>query len=184
VPEIGLDGAAHWFGFACMVSANRARIVLSIADPAEVPAALAAARNACPADSFLVMVDDRDRAAQLDAALREHGCRYEESTTYLALTAPMVSRARRLDRPEVRAIGDAELGTWARVKLQSFADSEDVPAPEAVAAEVAARRGELPLAEYQLAIDGEPVAVLAHYPGEQAAPGHRGRNGTSQSALS
>jgi ribosomal protein S18 acetylase RimI-like enzyme len=52
------------------------------------------------------------------------------------------------------------------VKLQSFADSEDLPAPHAVTAEVGARRGELPLAEYQLGVlGGEPVAVLAHYPG-------------------
>jgi GNAT superfamily N-acetyltransferase len=166
VPEIGLDGAAHWFGFACMVAADRARVVLSIADPAEVQAALTAARSACPADSYLIMVDDRDRAARLDAALREHGCRHEESTTYLALTAPMVSAARGPDRLEVTTVGEGELETWARVKLQSFADNEDAPAPEAVAAEVAARRGELPLAEYQLGtIDAEPVAVLAHYPG-------------------
>lgn len=38
VPEIGLDGAAHWFGFACMTGADRARVVLSIDDPAEVRA--------------------------------------------------------------------------------------------------------------------------------------------------
>jgi GNAT superfamily N-acetyltransferase len=166
VPEIGLDGAKHWFGFVCMVGADRARVVLSIADPAEVSAALAAARSACPARSFLVMVDDRDRAARLDSALREHGCRYDGSTTYLALTAPMASQGRARDRMEVTTIGAGDLETWARVKLQSFADSEDAPAPEAVTAEIEARRGELPLAEYLLgSIDGEPVAVLAHYPG-------------------
>ncbi len=167
VPEIGLDGVAHWFGFACMVGADRARVVLSIADPAEVPAALAAGRAACPAARrFLVMVDDRDRAGRLDAALREHGCRYEESTTYLALTAPMISPARVPDRLGVTTIGAAELETWARVKLQCFADNEDAPVPQAVSAEIAARRDELPLAEYLLgSIDGEPVAVLAHYPG-------------------
>ncbi len=166
VPEIGLDGAAHWFGFACMIGPDRARVVLSIADPAEVPAALAAVRATCAADSFILMVDDRDRAGRLDAALRAHGCSYMESTTFLALTGPMVSPAQGPDRLEVARIGIAELETWARVKLQSFADSENAPAADVVAAEVAARRGEQPLAEYQLAIlDGEPVAVLAHYPG-------------------
>jgi GNAT superfamily N-acetyltransferase len=166
VPEIGLDGAAHWFGFACMIGADQARVVLSIDDPAEVPAALAAARAACAAGSFMVMVDDRDRAARLDAALRAHGCSYDESTTFLALTGPMVSPAPGPGQLEVARIGTAELQTWARVKLQSFADSEDAPAAAAVTAEVAGRRGELPLAEYQLGIlDGEPVAVLAHYPG-------------------
>jgi hypothetical protein len=76
-----------------MIGADRARVVLSIADPAEVPTALAAARAACAAGSFTIMVDDRDRAARLDPALREHGCSYDESTTFLALIGPMVSPA-------------------------------------------------------------------------------------------
>lgn len=166
VPEIGLDGAVHWFGFACMVDADRARVVLSIADPAEVPAALAAAQAACAANHIMIMVDDRDRAARLDEALRRHGCGYGESTTYLALTAPMVRAGPGPDRLEAVTIGAAELRTWARVKLQCFADSEEAPAANAVTADVAERRRELPLAEYQLGmLDGEPVAVLAHYPG-------------------
>jgi hypothetical protein len=166
VPEIGLEGAEHWFGFACTTGAGRARVVLSIAGPAEVPAALAAARAACPASSLMIMVDDRDRAARLDAALRAHGCRHDESTTYLALAGPMRLGVPGPARPQVTAVGSAELATWARVRLQAFAGSEDAPAADAVAAEVAERRRELPLAEYQLAIvDGEPAAVLAHYPG-------------------
>ncbi len=169
VPEIGLDGEAHWFGFVCMIGPDRARVVLSIADPAEVPAALAAMRaasTASAATSFMVMVDDRDRAARLDTALREHACSYQESTTFLALTGPMVSPATGPDRLELVSVGSANLDTWARVKLQSFADSEDAPAPDAVTAEVEARRDELPIAEFQLGIlDGEPVAVLGHYPG-------------------
>ena len=167
VPEIGLDGTTHWFGFACRTGAGRARVVLSIADPAGVPSALAAARAACAAGSFMIMVDDRDRAARLDAALRAHGCSYVESTTFLALTRPTISPAPGPARLEVARTGAGDLETWARVKLQSFADSEDAPAADAVAAEAAARCGELPLAEYQLGIlDGEPVSVLAHYPGE------------------
>ena len=166
VPEIGLDGATHWFGFACMLGADRARVVLSISDPAEVPAALAGTREACAASSFMIMVDDRDRAARLDAALREHGCSYAESTTYLALTGPMVSPAPGPDSLQMTSIGITDLETWARVKLQSFDDTENDPAAEEIAAEVARRRAELPLAEYQLGLlDGEPVAVLAHYPG-------------------
>lgn len=167
VPEIGLDGATHWFGFAAMIGSDQARVVLSIAEPAEVPAALAAVRNACRASNYLVMVDDRERTARLDLSLREHGCVYHESTTYLALTGPMVSPAPGPDRLEIAVVGASDLETWARVKVRSFDDSEDVPAAEAVAAEVALRLDELPIAECQLAmLDGEPVAVLAHYPGE------------------
>ena len=166
VPEIGLDGATQWFGFACMTGPDGARVVLSIADPAEVPAAVRAARATCGTGSLMVLVDDRDRASLLDAALQKHGCSYQESTTFLALTGPMVSSARGPDGLEVHTTGVDELETWARVKLQSFADSEEIPTAETVTSEVEARRGELPLAEYQLGIlDGEPVAVLAHYPG-------------------
>ena len=109
----------------------------------------------------MIMVDDRDRAARLDAALRAHGCSYVESTTFLALTWPTISPAPGPARLEVARTGAGDLETWARVKLQSFADSEDAPAADAVAAEAAARCGELPLADYQLGIlDGEPVSVL------------------------
>jgi GNAT superfamily N-acetyltransferase len=166
VPEIGLEGSSHWFGFACMIGADRARVVLAIDDPARVPAALDTAKAACGAGSLMVMVDDRDRAARLDAALRENGCRHDESTTYLALTGPTAGWAPGPGELEVASIDAGRLETWARVRLQAFADSEDVPAADAVTAEAQARRGELPLAEYQLGIlDGEPVAVLAHYPG-------------------
>jgi len=165
-PEIGLEGTTHWFGFACMLGADLTRVVLSISDPADVPAALAGARDACAASNFTIMVDDRARSARLDAALREHGCSYHESTTYLALIGPMVSPAPGPDGLEVTAVGTADLETWARVKLQSFADSEEDPAPDAIAADAGRRRAELPLSEYQLGVlDGEPVAVLAHYLG-------------------
>ena len=166
VPEIGLDGTAHWFGFTCMTGPGRARIVLSISDPAQVPGALAAARDACPAGRYLVMVDDRDRAARLGPALRQHGCDYQESTTFLALTGPLTSPAPGPGDLEVVVIGNGQLETWARTKLQAFADSEDPPDPQALEAEIADRRAEQPLSEYQLArLDGQPAAVLAHYPG-------------------
>jgi hypothetical protein len=42
VPEIGLDGTPHWFGFTCPTGPGRARLVLSIGDPAQVPGAPAA----------------------------------------------------------------------------------------------------------------------------------------------
>jgi hypothetical protein len=167
VPELGLEVATHWFGTTSMIGANQARAVLNFDDPAQVPAALSAVREACTASSFLILVDDRDRSARLDAALRQHGCAYEYSTTYLALTGPFISPAPEPDGLAVTGIGASGLETWARVKAQSFADTEDDPAPEEIAAEVARRLDELPVSEYQLGTQGgEPVAVLAHYPGD------------------
>jgi ribosomal protein S18 acetylase RimI-like enzyme len=112
------------------------------------------------------MVDDRGRSSRLDAALRENGCRYVESTTYLALAGPLVSPASGPAGLVVTIAGAGELAAWADVKLRSFADSEEPPSAGAVSAEIEFRREELPLAECQFGLlDGEPVAVLAHYPG-------------------
>lgn len=165
-PEIGLECTEHWFGFVTETGPDQARAVLSIGDPAQVPAALADLRGACPASHFTVMVDDRERSAKLDAALAGNGCRYQESTTHLALTGPLVSPAPGPAGLEVTVASATELATWAGVKVRSFADREDPPA-DAVSAEVANRRAELPLAECQFGVlDGDPVAVLAHYPGD------------------
>jgi GNAT superfamily N-acetyltransferase len=165
-PEIGLEGTAHWFGFTCRTGTDQARIVLSIGDPAQVPDALAAGRTACPARGHTILVDDRDRAARLDPALRAHGCHYEEATTFLALPGPLLSPAAGPENLDVTTITPADLETWARVKLQAFAGSEDPPSPAALDAEITARHEEQSLSEYQLArLDGQPVAVLAHYPG-------------------
>jgi GNAT superfamily N-acetyltransferase len=166
VPEIGLEGTEHWFGFVVESGPHRARAVLSIGDPAQVPAALADLRAAYPGSGFRFMVDDRERSARLDAALRANGCRYEEATTYLALTGPLVSPAPGPAGLEVTVAGAGELAAWADVKLRSFADSEDPPTAKALSAEMEFRQEELPIAEHQFGLlDGEPVAVLAHYPG-------------------
>jgi hypothetical protein len=166
LPEIGLEGTEHWFGFVVDTGPYQARAVLSISDPAQVPAALSDLRAAYPASGFRVMVDDRERSGRLDAALRESGCRYVESTTYLALAGPLVSPAPGPAGLKVTIAGADELTAWADVKLRSFADSEETPAADAISAEIEFRQSELPVAEHQFGLlDGEPVAVLAHYPG-------------------
>jgi hypothetical protein len=166
IPEIGLDGTEHWFGFVVETGLYQARAVLSIGDPAQVPAALKDLRAACQADGFRIMVDDRERSSRLDAALRENGCQYVESTTYLALVGPLVSPAPGPAGLVVTIAGADELAAWADAKLRSFADSEEPPAADAVSAEIEFRQAELPLAECQFGLlEGEPVAVLAHYLG-------------------
>jgi hypothetical protein len=166
IPEIGLEGTEHWFGFVVENGPYRARAVLGIGDPAQVPVALADLQAAYPDSAFRVMVDDRERSARLDAALRKSGCHYVESTTYLALVGSLVSPAPGPAGLKVTIAGAGELAAWADVKLRSFADSEDPPTADAVSAEIEFRQAELPLAEHQFGhLDGEPVAVLAHYPG-------------------
>jgi hypothetical protein len=92
-PEIGLSGDQHWFGFLSTSNADRARLVPSIDEAKDVPAALSAARTACSSSRLTVMVDDRIRAARLDAALRQLGCNAEEATTFLALVGQLRPQA-------------------------------------------------------------------------------------------
>jgi hypothetical protein len=166
VPEAGIDSSDHWFGSLCILGPERARLALTVGEPEEVPAALAAARSACGDRELLVMVEDRRQARQLDAALRSGGCQPDEATTYLALVGPMLARPGPAGLGIECVADEQALAVWARVRLQSFANSEESPADNDVAAEVAARQQEMSLASYQIGRLGDAgVSVLAYYPG-------------------
>lgn len=164
-PEIGYQVSEHWYGCRADLSRAQTRIILRINQPDQVPAALADATADSGGRTLTIWVDDRRRAARLDAALRHNGCQPDEATTHLALVGTMRGHA----GPEhlmIETIDNARLEEWATVKLQSFGDSEAAPAPDQLAQEVAVRRDELALAECQLGLlGGEPVAVLAYYRG-------------------
>jgi ribosomal protein S18 acetylase RimI-like enzyme len=163
-PEIGYEVTERWYGYQSDLGPGQARVILRVGEPAQVPAALADAA-AGGAGTLTIWVDDRDRAARLDGALRSAGCRPGDATTHLALVGPMTGRT----DPGglvVQSVDEAGLAGWATVKLQSFGDTESAPAPERLAEEVAGRRDELALAECQLGLlGGERVAVLAYYRG-------------------
>jgi ribosomal protein S18 acetylase RimI-like enzyme len=164
-PEIGYQVSEHWYGFQADLSPTRTRLILRVEEPDRVPPALAAAGAEAGTRTLTIWVDDRARAARLDAALRRYGCQPGDATTHLALVGPMTGRA----GPEhltIESVGGEQLAEWATVKLQSFGDSESAPAPGRLAEEVAARRNELAVAECQVGLlDGEVVAVLAYYRG-------------------
>jgi len=164
-PEIGYEVTEHWYGYQSDLGSGQTRVILRAGEPGQVPAALADATAASGAGTLTIWVDDRERAARLDGALRSAGCRPGEATTHLALVGPMTGRT----DPGglvVQSVDKAGLAEWATVKLQSFGDTESAPAPERLAEEVAARRDELALAECQLGLLGsERVAVLAYYRG-------------------
>ena len=163
-PEIGYEVSERWYGYQSDLGSGQARVILRVGEPGQVPAALANAA-AGGAGTLTIWVDDRERAARLDGALRSAGCRPGEATTHLALVGPMTGRT----DPGglvVQSVDKAGLAEWATVKLQSFGDTESAPTPERLAEEVAARRDELALAECQLGLLGsERVAVLAYYRG-------------------
>jgi ribosomal protein S18 acetylase RimI-like enzyme len=163
-PEIGYEVSEHWYGYQSDLGAGRTRVILRAGEPGRVPAAIAEA-TAGLTGTLTIWVDDRERAARLDGALRRAGCRRIEATTHLALAGPMTGRA----GPEhlaVETVDEDGLAGWATVKLKSFDDTESAPAPGRLAEEIANRRDELALAECQLGLlDGEGVAVLAYYQG-------------------
>ena len=164
-PEIGYEVSEHWYGYQSELSLSQARVILRIDESDQVQAALADASVASGMRALTIWVDDRERAARLDIALRDRGGQPREATTHLALVGPVTGRA----GPEhlvIERIDDAGLEEWATVKLQSFGDTESAPAPDRLAQEIAVRRAELALAECQLGLlDGEAVAVLAYYRG-------------------
>lgn len=164
-PEIGYEVTEHWYGYQSDLGSGQTRVILRAGEPGQVPAALADATAASGAGTLTIWVDDRERAARLDGALRRAGCQPGDATTHLALVGPMTDRA----GPEqlvTESVDESGLAAWATVKLQSFGDTESAPAPDRLAQEVAVRRAELALAECQLGLlNGERVAVLAYYRG-------------------
>jgi ribosomal protein S18 acetylase RimI-like enzyme len=164
-PEIGYEVGECWFGYLSELSGSTARLILLVDDPGHVPAALAEARAASGNRGLTIWVDDRDRAARLDAALRDCGCRTDHATTHLALVGAMTSQPGP-GNLMVETIGEARLEEWAAVKLRCFDDTEAAPSPGRLAREVEAHRAELALTVHQFGlIDGEPVGVLAFYAG-------------------
>jgi ribosomal protein S18 acetylase RimI-like enzyme len=163
-PEIGYEVSNRWYGYQSDLGSGQARVILRVGEPGQVPAALADAA-AGGAGTLTIWVDDRERAARLDGALRSAGCRPGDATTHLALVGPMTGRTDP-GRLVVQGVDEAGLAEWATVKLQSFGDTESAPSPERLAEEVSVRRDELTLAECQLGLLGaERVAVLAYYRG-------------------
>ncbi len=163
-PEIGYEASKLWYGYQSDLGPGGMRVILRVGEPGQVPAALADAA-ASGAGTLTIWVDDRERAALLDGALRSAGCRPGDATTHLALVGPMTGRSEP-GRLVVRSVDETGLPEWATVKLQSFGDTESAPAPGRLAEEVAVRRSEAALAECQLGLLGdERVAVLAYYHG-------------------
>jgi GNAT superfamily N-acetyltransferase len=164
-PEIGYEVASHWYGDLSEIGDRRARLILSVDKPADVPAGLTAARAAHPGADLTIWVDDRARAARLDGALRAAGAVPRDATTHLALVGAMAEVAGP-DALLIREVADSDLDRWAAVKVQSFADTEDPPAADQVAAEASERLGERSLTDLRIAtLDGDEVAVFACYTG-------------------
>jgi hypothetical protein len=165
-PELGITVEDAWFGYVSDADgAGYPRVLLTIDDPDEVVRALESVRRIRSAEGFGIWIDDRDRASRLEDALVAAACRPVKSTTHLALVGE-VRADPGPDDLEVHVVEEANLGTWASVKLRAFGDTEELPGARQLDREADVRRRELALAELWLATLGhEPVAVLAYYSG-------------------
>lgn len=165
--EIGIEVDALWCGYLNRHPATNPRLFLTVDDPSLVTRALDEVGALCAGGSFDVHVDDRDRAASLDNALRESGLERGNAVTYLALVGDVLGRRGPADLEIIEVAGTA-LETWASVKIKCFADDESPPAAERIADEVHLRRSEAAEASYvQARLGDEDVAVLAFYRGGQ-----------------
>lgn len=167
-PDVGVRTRREAFGYLREGPGPAGRrIVLTLDEPVDVPAALDSAARLYGTEAFDVWVDDRGRAAVLEAALAA-GFQAPDNTIVLGLVGPLRA-ARGPAGLEVREVTDEEaLRLWARVRLLGFSDSEEEPPAAKLDEQLAARRAEWPISRYELAIlDGEPAAILAHYTGSQ-----------------
>lgn len=166
-PEIDYRVTEAWYGYLCRFGAlGSTRLILRLDEPSDVARALEEIAREHRGESLTLWVDDRERAARLDSALTAAGCEAKEATSHLALVGETSAPPPPPDLV-VETVGETGLDRWSLVKIRSFEDSEAAPSPERLAAELAVRTTELPIARHWLAsLGGEPVAVLAYYHGE------------------
>jgi len=167
-PAIGLSVTSTSYGFLTDSDrANRRRLVLTLDALDGVSDALAAAARFYGTQAFDVWVDDRLRAERLAPALVSAGLEPAQETVVLALVGPIDAGPGPSDLAVENVVDAEQLEEWAEVKIRGFADDEARPAPARIQAEVAERRAEWAICRFQLVrIDGEAVAVLAHYTGQ------------------
>jgi hypothetical protein len=165
-PEIGITAIHEDFGFLC--NSDRAafrRPVLTVNDPGLVEEALRAAAEFYGGSDFEVWVDDRLRAERLDAGLSALGVHKCRDTVVLALVGAVRAEAgpRGLIIEEV--VDSEGLVDWARVKLQGFADGEELPPPDRLREEVEGWQREWPVCRYRLGrLEGEAVNIPSVLP--------------------
>jgi GNAT superfamily N-acetyltransferase len=165
-PSLDITVSEHWYGYLSTSDGPMdPRLLLTLADPAAVAAALGEARAASGGRPLTVWIDDRDRVALLDDALRSSGATRTKAITHLALVGEQ-SAGRDIEGLSIREAGIQDLEEWCEVKLRCFGDTEEPPSRERLTKELDVRRPEMALADLWLAtIEDEPVGVLAFYRG-------------------
>lgn len=171
-PEMGYDlveGRFGWFNRPTSTGRGRGTVRPGVA-AADVDALVAEAQDAIALDSLELVCDDRATAAELGPVLEARGFEPGTATVFLAYVGePDLFDGGGPDDMAIDSVprDGEELTAWGAVKLQTFADSEEPPASDALERELAVRRAEMAGQARALAarLGGEVAAICAFYEG-------------------
>ncbi|HEY6418838.1 MAG TPA: GNAT family N-acetyltransferase [Candidatus Binataceae bacterium] len=167
-PEVGIQVEQRRFGFyRCNLhSPETGRILVRDLSPGEVPGFIADARSYFPGRALEIWLDDSRLELALGPALSAAGCVRQAAVVYLAHVGA-IARSHSTTGVTVEPVTAATMSEFATVKLKGFANSENEPAPEPLAQEVAVRTSESRGAgRFLLArVGAEPAAIAGYYDG-------------------
>jgi ribosomal protein S18 acetylase RimI-like enzyme len=142
-------------------------VIVEVAAPSKVPLLLSDARKYFGARDFELWIDDRSKDAALGPALTAAGCVESEATIYLAHVGAVPKAAALRAGLAIEAITAATLKDFVIVKLQGFANSEELPTAQQFAQEMAIKEQDFrgPGRFFVARCKGEVAAILAYYEG-------------------
>jgi ribosomal protein S18 acetylase RimI-like enzyme len=167
-PEMGYQREQRRFGVYGRHPSAGDEVMIRQLAPDEVPAFLADVRGYFGGAPVRLYIEDRALDAGLRAALTaQAGCVAEGRQGYLAHVGPLPTAATppQVMLEDVTPATPATLEAWVITKAQGFADSEERPAEDAIAAQMALRRQEMTdVGRLRLArVAGDPAAILGWY---------------------
>jgi len=168
-PEMGYEAVERPWGVALhnRDAPQYGQATLRATRPEDVPVCVADLRAFYGDAAVMVLVDDRERADQLNQALIAAGFVHGPQEVFLAHVG-RAPDAQPITQVVVEPVTAASLHEYAVTKLKAFASRETVPSPEHVEAERALRSAELRgegrflLARWA----GEPAAIIGWYDGD------------------
>jgi len=164
-PEMGYQREQRRFGVYGRHPSAGDEVMIRQLAPAEVPEFLADVRDYFGGASVRLYVEDRALDETLRPALTSQaGCVADERQGYLAHVGPPPS-APTPPQVTLEDVTPAMLETWVITKLQGFADSDERPAEDAIAAQMALRQQEMAdVGRLRLArVADDPAAILGWY---------------------
>lgn len=164
-PEMGYQREQRRFGVYGRHPSAGDEVMIRQLAPDEVSVFLADLRNYFGGASVRLYIEDRALDAMLRPALTAQvGCVADERQVYLAHVGPLPT-ATIPPQMTLEDVTPATLEAWVITKLQGFADSDERPADDDIAAQMALRRQEMAdVGRLRLArVANDPAAILGWY---------------------